>query len=140
MIFLVYPSTCANILAVFHCFQVDEITAYITADFRQLCSGSWYDLHWYTALMFSFLYPVGIPVTVGLIIFRHREEIKTGFGPSQFERLYHDYKPEHCLWEIYQLLQKVILVGFLGFFSRGSFAQVLLGLFVTEVFLLAFVK
>ena len=52
----------------------------------------------------------------------------------------HDYKPEHCLWEIYQLLQKVTLVGFLGFFSRGSFAQVVVGLFVTELFLLAFVK
>lgn len=49
-------------------------------------------------------------------------------------------KPKHCLWEIYQLLQKVILVGFLGFFSRGSLAQVSLGLFVTEIVLLAFVR
>ena len=54
--------------------------------------------------------------------------------------LYHDYKPDHCLWEIYQLLQKVILVGFLGFFNRGSFAQVVMGLFVTELVLLAFIK
>jgi hypothetical protein len=133
-------STCANILAVFHCFNVDESTAHVTADFRQLCSGSWYNFHFYTALVFSFLYPIGIPAGVGVIIFRHRDDIKRGFGPSQFERLYHDYKPDHCLWEIYQLLQKVILVGFLGFFNRGSFAQVVMGLFVTELVLLAFIK
>ena len=83
MIFLVYPQTCANILAVFHCFTVDENTAHILVDFRQLCSGSWYDFHYWTALAFSFLYPVGIPVSVGVVIFRHREEIRTGSGPSQ---------------------------------------------------------
>jgi hypothetical protein len=83
MIFLVYPQTCANILAVFHCFTIDENTAHILADFRQVCSGSWYDFHYWTALVFSFLYPIGIPVSVGVVIFRHREEIRTGSGPSQ---------------------------------------------------------
>ena len=91
-------------------------------------------------MVFVILYPVGIPVCVGTIIFKHRKEIKTGFGPSQFERLYQDYKPDHCLWEIYQLLQKVVLVGALQFISPGTFVQVTVGLLVSEFFLLAIVR
>ena len=65
--------------------------------------------------MFSFLYPIGIPVGVGIIIFRHREEIKSGVGPSQFERLYHDYKPEHCRAEIGISLWRILMCGMIVF-------------------------
>ena len=44
------------------------------------------------------------------------------------------------LWEIYQLLQKVTLVGLLGFITPGSLTQVALGVVVTELMLIAFVR
>ncbi len=120
-IFIVYPSVCSNILAVLKCFRTND-ASYIAADFGEICpyeEGGRAEYFWAAAL-FGFAYPIGIPTAVAVVIFRHRKEIKRGFGPSQYERLYDDYKPEHCLWEIYQLLQKVLLVGFLGFIARVS--------------------
>jgi hypothetical protein len=61
-------------------------------------------------------------------------------APSALKQLYKDYRPEHCMWEVYQLLQKVILCGLLGFVSRGSLVQASLGLLVTELVLLGFMR
>jgi hypothetical protein len=61
-------------------------------------------------------------------------------APSALKQLYKDYRPEHCMWEVYQLLQKVILCGLLGFVSRGSLMQASLGLVVTELVLLGFMR
>ena len=43
-------------------------------------------------------------------------------------------------WEIYQLLQKVMLCGLLGFVERGTLTQASLGLVVSETVLLAFMR
>merc|ERR1712166_1305819 len=77
---------------------------------------------------------------MGTVIFLHRVDIKDGAGPSAFKRLYEDYKPDHCLWEIYQLLQKVMLCGLLGFVERGTLTQASLGLVVSETVLLSFMR
>ena len=52
--------------------------------------------------------------------------------------LYRDFKPECCLWEIYGMLQKAILVGVLGFIFPGQIMQASVGLLISSVFLLAF--
>ena len=154
VIFLIYPSTCANILAVFHCFEK-------RTTLRATCTRH----HWglppallRELVRLPLVHSAGVLLPVSdwypsrrwlchipsprrdsdqdWLWAIHHEPV----GPSRpFERHYHDYTPEHCLWGIYQLLQKVTLVGFLGFFKRGSFVQVAMGLCVTEFFLLAFI-
>ena len=57
-------------------------------------------------------------------------------GPHEFETLYMDYKPECYLWEVYQMLQKVTLIGLLTFIERGSILQALIGLLVCSMLLM----
>ena len=96
------PSICTNIFAIFHCFTIStdaygEEIAYIMSDFRYLCGGDFYAAHVWLGLLFVLLYPIGIPMSCGIVIFRQRAAIKKGKGPSAFKQLYEDYKPEHCL-------------------------------------------
>ena len=112
VIFLIYPSLCTNIFAIFHCFTVDAdengaSIAYIAADFRYQCTGvleytsdggsSFYSAHFWLGVLFVLMYPLGIPLWCGTTIFRQRAAIKDGSGPSALKRLYEDYKPDHCL-------------------------------------------
>jgi hypothetical protein len=82
-----------------------------------------------------------MPLAVGIALWKAKEQIMNGSGPAILESLYKDYKPSCCMWEIYQLLQKVALIGFLGFVSpRGSLFQVSIGLFLTQVMLTAMIR
>ena len=122
------------------------------SDFRQQCSGDFYDVHYWLGCLFVLLYPIGIPAMGGMVLILKRKgitaESQTGVGPDDdgypgptgIKRLYQDYNPENYMWEVYQLMQKVILCGRLGFAWRGSLTQASIGLVVSEVVLMAFVK
>ena len=143
--------------AIFHCFTVDVDendvdVAYIMSDFSEKCSGTFYRVHFCLGVVFVLLYPIGIPMTSGIVLFLNRKDIvaesQTGvgpddegyLGPTAIKRLYQDYNPENYMWEVYQLMQKVILCGLLGFAWRGSLTQASIGLVVSEVVLVALVK
>jgi hypothetical protein len=140
LIFLAYPSICSKTFAIFHCLRVDDNTSLLMADFTEQCSGAKYVVHAIIAAVAICLYAIGIPLGVGFLIYRQRGAIACGSGPSELESMYKDYKPDSCLWEVYQMLQKVFLVGIIGFVARGSLAQTALGLLVTQCVLLAFVQ
>ena len=53
---------------------------------------------------------------------------------------YKDYKPEYCLWEVYQMFQKVALIGLLTFVDRGSILQCVTGLIISNGVFVAMVK
>ena len=53
---------------------------------------------------------------------------------------YKDYKPEYCLWEVYQMFQKVALIGLLTFVDRGSILQCVTGLVISNGVFVAMVK
>jgi cytochrome c5 len=44
------------------------------------------------------------------------------------------------MWEIYQMIQKVILVGLLTFINRGSILQVLVGVLVSNTILISMIR
>jgi hypothetical protein len=122
----------------FHCFKVDAVTGFLVDDFNIKCDSPLYIAHSYIALFFVFAYALGIPLLVGWKLFRRRGAIKAGRGPSEFEMLYKDFKPEHCLWEVYGMLEKATLVGLLGFLFPGKILQASVGLLISTMFLLAF--
>eukprot|EP01043_Picozoa_sp_COSAG02_P066227 COSAG02_NODE_10236_length_1989_cov_3.931513_2_plen_263_part_00 len=119
-------------------FYVDEHSGFLVDDFDVKCDDGLYVLHYHIALAFVLLYALGIPVGVGWQLWKQRDAIKNGRGPSEFQMLYRDFKPDCCLWEIYGMLQKAILVGVLGFVFPGQIMQASVGLLISSLFLLAF--
>ena len=138
--FLAYPPCVDKIFAMFYCFQMDVNHAFLNADFSIDCTTATYTFHFGMCLLLVVLIPLGFPLFFGAWIWRSRMAIANHEGPVHIENLYQDYKPEHPLWEIFQMLQKVVLIGLLSFVERGSILQCLVGLVVTNCVLLALVR
>eukprot|EP01043_Picozoa_sp_COSAG02_P033908 COSAG02_NODE_2340_length_9105_cov_47.424051_5_plen_1377_part_01 len=157
VIFLCYPSVTNKVFGFFVCYQVsDESIAeaglrygkswenqeigYLVSDFSVSCHDDQYELWYKICVVLVIAIPVGIPVYLGGLLASHKEAIAEHHGPHYLEPLYEDYKPECCMWETYQMMQKVTLVGLLTFIDRGSVLQCLAGLFVANVVLMAMLK
>ena len=70
----------------------------------------------------------------------HWKDILEHHGPHYLESLYGDYTPECCMWEVYQMIQKVTLVGLLTFIDQGSILQCVVGFVVSNFVLLMMVR
>ena len=136
--------------------------SYLVNDYSISCADPMYEMMYMVGLALIFLIPVGIPVTMGgkstsnlllrvpfwadgllvfpALIWQHREDIANHEGPHHLEGLYSSYRPDCCLWEVYQMLEKVVLVGIITFIDRGSILQVLVGLILTNCMMISFVN
>lgn len=122
----------------FDCFRVDDERRFLVADFTVACDDSTHFAHQIAAGVAIVAYAVGIPLVVAAQIWPARQQIASGNGPAAIERMYIDYKPANCMWEVYQMLQKVFLIGLLSFVDAGGLMQSSVGFIVTLVFLLGF--
>ena len=143
VIFLAFPAVTNKIFSFFMCYQTgapdsaSTTTQFMYADFSQQCKTTHkYGDHimWVFGMMMA--WPIGIPTLLLLLLWRHRKAILVHEGPHELESLYIDYKPECYLWEVYQMLQKVTLIGLLTFIERGSILQALIGLLVCSMLLM----
>jgi hypothetical protein len=140
VVFLMYPSVTNRIFATFSCYEIDEDNAFMEADYSVPCTDSTYYFHETMCYTLVFIIPLGIPITLGRTIWKARKDIADHKGPHHLENLYKDYKTDCALWEIYQMVQKVILVGLLTFIQRGSILQCLVGLIVANIVLILMIR
>jgi hypothetical protein len=140
VIFLVYPSVTNKIFTTFTCYVVSDEIAFMESDYNVSCTDSTYKKMKLLAYGLVVLIPLGIPLYFGRLLYQAKPQILQHKGPHHLENLYNDYKPECCMWEIYQMIQKVILVGLLTFINRGSILQVLVGVLVSNTILVFMIR
>ena len=103
LVFLVYPSITNKIFAFFYCFVLDNETSFLMADYSVSCEDPLYYLHYAICVGGVGAIPLGVPCLMGFLIWRQRADIKEGHGPHELKDLYSAYKPECCMWEVYQM-------------------------------------
>jgi hypothetical protein len=140
VIFLALPSCTDKIFALFYCIEMDASHSFLAADLSISCTTTTHAIHMWIGGFLIAAVVLGIPLGLGHQIWKFREEIRAHKGPAHLENLYDSYKPENPLWEVYQMLQKTILIGLLSFVDRGSILQSLIGLVVSNLVLMAFVR
>lgn len=119
MIFHAYLGATSKIFALFYCVEMDYAHLYLAADFSTSCTTTIYIIHKYFAFLFVVLIPVGIPAGCGFFVLEEPDSIREHKGPPALANLYGDYKPDCPLLEIYQMLQKVCLIGLLSSLHRS---------------------
>ena len=140
VVFLAYPPAVRTIFSLFYCLEMDEEHSFLAADLSISCTDAVYSAHYFFCVFLVFIIPLGIPCGFGYHIYISRDAILDHRGPVHLTKLYEDYKPEHPLWEIYQMVQKVVLIGLLAFIDRGSILQCLIGLIISNLVLMAMVR
>jgi hypothetical protein len=124
----------------YYCVEMDTQHSFLAADLSISCTTTTYFVHTWVGVLLIALVVLGIPLSLGHRVWKVRAAIRAHKGPAYLETLYDSYKPENPLWEIYQMLQKVVLIGLLSFIERGSILQSLIGLVVSNLVLIAFVR
>ena len=94
----------------FKCRELDSKAEYLYADMGQVCrtpGGDWNN-YYYTfriaAIAFAVLIPVGIPLTLGMMMYKQRERISQ--NPNyvtlvSIKPLFQYFRPGCYMWEIY---------------------------------------
>lgn len=133
-VFLFYPFVSKIILGVFNCHVVGD-RSFLVADFSLYCyEGDWGS---YAALcgFFTALYPIGVPLACCLLIWNHRDRLKSPTTIYMIGFLYEAYSIECCYWELLDMVHKLLLTSIVTFFPTNAELPVALG--VLGVYLMA---
>jgi hypothetical protein len=139
-ILLTYPPVSKKTLEFFQCSEEIVSVTYMQADYRLQC----YDERWMSYLPIVIgcvlLYPLGIPLYFGSKLWLNRNEIISDDGEvSKFESryafFYSSYKDEAFMWDVVELVRKLLLTAVIILVKPGSDTQTIVGLLVTLFFL-----
>jgi hypothetical protein len=113
-LFLVYPSVSTTILRTFVCKKVEGVS-YLQADFSIQC----YDDYWYGgakwAILFTAIYPVGIPCFFLWKLWSKREKLGYKVCRAELGFLYDGYHRHLWYFELLDMMHKLTLTSLLAF-------------------------
>lgn len=125
--FLVVTSASSRILKTFLCdpFAYDdgesESRSYLHDDYGLNCASGEYKRAENWALGLAFLWPFGIPLLYGFLLFKSRKAIlshEANQMSAAIKFLWAEYQPAYFWWEPLELLRKLTLTGFVLFIDE----------------------
>jgi hypothetical protein len=156
VVLVLYPQISSRILSALRCRQLGDGLSVLEVDYSVHCGDNGYQALRSVAIILVFLWPVGIPLGLLLLLYRQyrqskvlwneremsaaatasaRDEVREGLAEFHAARmarlpsvcLMEDFSPE-CFWyEPVDMLRKLALSGLLQFVHRGTAAQVVVG-------------
>ena len=138
VVYLMYPGVAAACFEMFHCRALEGGTdvnqlQLLKADMSLECwslggeRSETYHIFSILGVIAVCIYPIGIPLFLGVVLFRNRKTIKKNpnyITLGGLRPMFIFYKSDCYLWEVYFMIQKVILVGFMGMIPRGALTNV----------------
>jgi hypothetical protein len=107
----------------------------LEADMSLDCDGPLYLVYYAFAIICVFIYPLGVPAFFILLMWRERDQLHDAINQKKFGFLFADYVAIYFLWEVVDLMRKLMLSGLLIFFRRGSVAQLMVAMLIALMFL-----
>lgn len=139
VVYLLYPGVAAACFQMFHCRYLEggsdvNQLALLEVDMRLECSSlggersETYQMFSVLGIIAVCVYPIGVPLFLGIVLFTNRKTIQKNpnyITLGGLKPMFIFYKSDCYLWEVYFMIQKVILVGFMGVLSRGALTNVI---------------
>eukprot|EP01006_Ploeotia_vitrea_P035745 TRINITY_DN65931_c10_g3_i2.p1 TRINITY_DN65931_c10_g3~~TRINITY_DN65931_c10_g3_i2.p1 ORF type:complete len:506 (+),score=273.25 TRINITY_DN65931_c10_g3_i2:97-1614(+) len=116
--FLIYPGVSSIIFRLYLCREVNG-TEYLLSDFSIQCGSDEWLRYAYFNLVAILLYPIGIPAFFYFMLQRNRKQLHLPGVRVQLGFLYEAYSPQLWWFEMVDMLNKLVMVSFIGFFPRA---------------------
>ena len=87
---------------------------------------------WYYVVSYTFVYAFGFPGSIVLYLYWNRNKLQLPSTRSRVGFLYESYVPGAELWEIYELIRKILLTGIIVYFAVPIY-KIILASFVCLV-------
>ena len=136
--FTMYTGVTTRLFRLFKCQRVQG-TWYLTSDYTVDCDSNKYRSHTLIAYICMGGFVVGLPLIEFLLLWKNRNNLfKEGCADPVLQRklekelgsIYAQYKPNAYLFDILDLLRRLLLTGALILMGEESVAQVFLGIII----------
>lgn len=117
LLFLIYPGVSSTILRHYVCKDIDG-TEYLLSDLSQECGTDRWNRYAYWNSLLIFVYPMGVPLFFGVLLWFNRDRLKRNTIQAQFGFLYAGYRDDVWWFEMADSIHKLLLVSFLAFFPE----------------------
>lgn len=143
-LFLVYPSVSASIFALLVCKEIEGVY-YLQADFSVQChTPEWQNNVW-VAIIFVFVYPIGIPACILKLLSKYHRGTKADVSRleekgirAQLGFLYDGFQRHAWYFELFDMVHKLYCTSLIAFFPRDwqmSMAMVGMYLYLAAILL-----
>jgi hypothetical protein len=135
--FLMLPASSVAAFRVYACETFDDDSTWLRADYNVECDT---ELHNFFKLYAGFvilLWPVGVPLMTGALLYKHRELLAEPHEERakeaevvSYKLLFEGYQSAFFFWELVVSLRRLFLIGVLVVLAQGSVIQLAIGIFV----------
>ena len=128
----VNSSSSSAVFRTFVCDSLDDGNEYLRADYRLICTSPKHRAFQIYARCMIAVYPVGIPVLFGILLFRNREVLKNSalrtyngeIVQQSTSCLWKPYKPSVFYYEVVECGRRLMLTGVMVFIYPNTTAQI----------------
>jgi hypothetical protein len=144
LLFVLYPIVTRVAFGAFACYTFDE-GSYLVADVSVQCSApssgsaqpASYARIYAWAWAAIVVYPFGLLVLVAALLFASRHAIYNG-DPTPLSDatafLHREYDPPFFWWEILEMVRRLVLVGLMILYRRGSITQLVFAMLFSAIY------
>ena len=132
-IFLLYPKVSSSLLNMYVCREI-EGTSYLLSDFTIECFRDRWNYFLPFSIAMIIVYPIGIPIAMFIVLYKHRSKMLQPITRLQFGFLYDGFA-RHAWWfELVDMTHKLFLTSALAFLPKDS--QIPIAMFVCITYLI----
>ena len=132
--FIILPGVSTLVFRAFPCDPFDDERTFLRADYGISCNTKTYTFFKFYAGVMVFIYPIGIPVTYAIALFKARKNIQNPVeirdadeAVASLAFLFDSYKPKFWWFEIFETVRRLSLTGALGALMPGTVTQMTVG-------------
>lgn len=154
--YLILPSVSTTIFQAFICTDIDpnneypgENKYYLTADMSISCQSDYYRSWRVYAAFMILVYPLGIPLSYFLVLYKNRREISTrqeivqnapddtklSMQVAGIAFLWQAYRPNAWYWEVVETTRRILLTAVLSVASPGTSQQSVLSILLALLYI-----
>eukprot|EP00944_MAST-04C_sp_MAST-4C-sp1_P003556 g3556.t1 len=124
IVLIIYPPLSRRSLEYFNCSGNIDGKYYLTKDYTIECfTGEW-NAMLPVAIVSVAIYPLGIPALFAFQLWKHRKKLDDDAVLARYGFLYEPYQREAFLWDIWEMLRKLLLTGVIVLIFPGKSFQV----------------
>ena len=121
VLFLVHAPVSQKLLLYFACQNIGNVgRSFLRADYSLECGGEKHASFVPFVMLYISLFTVLLPLAIQLQLFRNRKNLMEAETRHKYGFLYRRFNTGSEFWEIFELIRKCLLTGFLVFFPPTS--------------------
>ena len=133
-VFILYPASTDTILKIFKCDEVED-NWYLTADLSIQCFNSKWYKYAGVAILFTFLYIIGIPYYFHWILKNNKDKLHNKNFSYKYGFIYKGYKDNFWWFETVEMTKKLILMATIIFLEESA-TRIMIAMIIVFVYVL----